>query len=103
MNYELHPAAEAELIDSVAYYEEKRAGLGVSFMTAFESALAKVCSAPHRFPIERKPDIQRIRLKRFPFTILYREVGGIVQVLAVAHKRRRPDYWQRRYSTRKQE
>jgi toxin ParE1/3/4 len=93
VNYEFHPAAEAEHLESVAYYESKRPGLGASYLAAFEAALETVCAAPSRYPIQRKPDIRKIPLKRFPFTVLVREHDGVIQVLAVAHHRRRPDYW----------
>ena len=93
MNYEFHPAAEAEHLESVAYYESRQPGLGASYLAEFESAMENVWQAPHRYPVERRPDIRRATLQRFPYTILYREVGEVVQVLAVAHQRRRPEYW----------
>ena len=93
MNYEFHPSAEAEYLESIAYFESKRPGLGASFLADFENALKMVCKSPQRYPIDKKPDVQRIRLERFPFTVLFREVLGMVQVLAVAHHRRRPQYW----------
>jgi toxin ParE1/3/4 len=93
VSYEFHPAAEAEHLESVAYYESKRPGLGASYLAAFEAALETVRAEPSRYPIERKPDIRKILLKRFPFTVLFRERDGVIQVLAVAHHRRRPDYW----------
>jgi hypothetical protein len=40
-----------------------------------------------------EPDIRRTMFKVFHFDIVYREVGGIVQVLAIAHHRRQPGYW----------
>jgi hypothetical protein len=93
VNYQFHPEAEAEHLESVAYYEERQPGLGASYLAEFESALEQVCEAPDRYPIEQRPDIRRIRLPRFPFTVLFREFGGVVQVLAIAHHRRRPLYW----------
>ena len=93
MSYQFHPEAEAEHLETVVYYETQQSGLGASYLAEFESALARVCEAPHRYPIERQPDIRRIRLQHFPFTVLFRESGGTVQVLAVAHHRRRPAYW----------
>lgn len=93
MSYQFHPAAEAEHLETVAYYESKQPGLGASYLAEFETAMEQACAAPRRYPIERQPDIRRIRLKQFPFMVLYREVHGMVQVLAVAHYRRRPDYW----------
>ena len=35
-------------------------------------------------------------LRRFPYTIHYEVAGTEVIVLAVAHQRRRPGYWQDR-------
>ena len=93
MNYQFHPAAEAEHLETVAYYELNRPGLGASYLAEFETALEKVCAAPRRYPIERQPEIRRILLKRFPFAVLYRVINDVVQVLAVAHYRRRPEYW----------
>ncbi|MBK1705883.1 type II toxin-antitoxin system RelE/ParE family toxin [Halochromatium glycolicum] len=93
MSYFFHPAAEAEYLESIAYYESKRPGLGATYLGEFERAMEAICESPHRNPVERRPDVRRMRMKRFPFTVLYREKANIVQVLAVAHNRRRPQYW----------
>ena len=93
MSYSFHPAAQAEHLESIAYYESKRPGLGAIFLAEFENVMALVCEKPHRYAIEKPPDVRRIRMKKFPFTILYRTASFTVQVLAVAHHRRRPQYW----------
>ena len=93
MNYFLHPAAEAEYLESIAYYESKRPGLGASYLAEFERVMELICEAPQRNPVENRPDLRRMRMKKFPYTVLYREKAGSVQVLAVAHHRRRPQYW----------
>lgn len=97
MSYEFHPAAETEHLESVGYFESKRPGLGASYLAEFERTMNLVCEAPRRYPIEKKPDVRRIRMQRFPYTVLFREVGGVVQILAVAHHRRRPGYWLGRF------
>ena len=93
MSYVFHPAAEAEYLESIAYFESKRAGLGASFLAEFEITLEHVAEAPRRYPIEKIPDIRRTQMKRFPFAVLFRESQCNIQVLAVAHNRRRPQYW----------
>lgn len=93
MSYYFHPAAEAEYLESIVYYESKQAGLGASYLAEFERTMSDACGAPHRYPIEKHPDVRRIRMNRFPFAVLFRESSGTVQVLAVAHNRRRPQYW----------
>lgn len=72
MSYGFHPAAEAEHTDSVAFYESRGPGLGEAYSVEFENVMRRVCEGPYRFPIERVPDIRRIRMNRFPFTVVYR-------------------------------
>jgi plasmid stabilization system protein ParE len=93
MSYFFHPAAEAEHLESVAFYESRQAGLGASYLAEFEKTMARACLAPQRYSVELQPNVRRIRMKRFPFTILFQKSSNIVQVLAVAHDRRRPQYW----------
>lgn len=93
MSYVFHPAAETEHLESVAYFESKRPGLGALYLTEFELLMNSVCDAPTRYRIDRQPDVRLARMSRFPYSILYREAAGAVQVLAVAHHRRRPNYW----------
>lgn len=88
-----HPQAEAEHLEAIAYYESRRPGIGAIYLAEFERALAEACRTPERFPIEREPDIRRVQVFRFPFAILFRTVNDAVEVLAVAHHRRRPAYW----------
>jgi len=93
MTYLFHPAAEAEHLESVAFYESKQPGLGAAYLLEFENLMKRVCDGPHRYPIEMEPDIRRVFMNRFPFTVVCREKNRVVQVLAVAHQRRRPQYW----------
>jgi hypothetical protein len=93
VSYYYHPAAEAEHLETVAYYESKRPGLGASYLAEFENLMTDICKSPYRYPIDQKPDIRRRGMKKFPFTVLYRSNTDSVQILAVAHHRRRPAYW----------
>jgi len=93
VSYEFHPDTETEHLDSLAFYESKKPGLGASYLADFERALIHVCESPQRYPTERIFNIRTIPLEQFPYTVHYREVSGKVQVLAVAHHRRRPQYW----------
>ena len=93
MTYEFHPAAEAEFLESVGFYESKVKGLGQAFIDEFEATLNLICGAPQQRKVECEPDIRRAQLQRFPYTLIYREKLSSVQVLAIAHDRRRPQYW----------
>lgn len=92
-DYQFHPEAETEHLETVSYYELQHPGLGSLYLSDFETVMKCACEFPGRYPIEQRPDIRRIRLKRFPFNVLFRESGDFIQILAVAHHRRRPVYW----------
>lgn len=93
MNYSFHPAAEAEFLESVGYYESKVPGLGGAFIEEFEALANLVGESPEAWQVELPPDIHRAPLHRFPLSIIYQARSDGVQVLAVAHDRRRPQYW----------
>jgi hypothetical protein len=93
MSYSFHPVAEAEFLESVGYYESKVPGLGAAFIAEFEALATLVGESPKAWQVELEPDIRRVPLKRFPLSIVYRESPNGFQVLAVAHERRRPQYW----------
>jgi toxin ParE1/3/4 len=47
MTYEFHPAAEAEFLESVGYYESHVPGLGGAFIDEFEALIDLICEAPN--------------------------------------------------------
>jgi hypothetical protein len=90
-----HPEAEAEMIASARWYEERSSGLGQQFLTEVESALQRVAATPEAWAIV-EGDIRQHLLHRFPFGILYRDKHNGIDVLAVMHLRREPGYWSHR-------
>lgn len=93
MTYFFSEAALAEHLEHVSYYEGQRPELGTRYLNAFEAVMTKVCENPDRFPVEAAHSIRRVRIPRFPFNVLYRVAGTEVEVLAIAHHKRRPAYW----------
>ena len=39
---------------------------------------------------------RRVVLDRYPFLVIYRELPRKIQIVAVAHAKRRPGYWAKR-------
>lgn len=93
MSYWLHPEAAEEHKNQVAHYEEIQVGLGKRYHIEFQNVLAWICASTDRSRIVLAPDIRRAMFKVFHFDLVYREVDGSVQVLAIAHHRRQPGYW----------
>jgi toxin ParE1/3/4 len=90
VSYFFHPDAELEHLAQVSLYEGRRRGLGAQYLASFGTVMKRICGTPTRFRVEYEPNLRRAFLPGFPFAIIYREIGGEVQGLAVAHQRRRP-------------
>ncbi len=90
------PAAARELADDVAYYDRDYEGRGHRFSDAVDRTLGLIATLPEAYPLLYEPEIRSAKVARFPYRVVYVIVGGDIDVLAVAHARRRPGYWRRR-------
>jgi toxin ParE1/3/4 len=90
------PEAARELAADVQYYDERYAGRGQRFAAAVERTLALINEFPLAFPALYQPDIRSAKVARFPYRVVYVVVGSNIDVLAVAHAKRRPAYWRAR-------
>lgn len=94
--------ADAELTEAARWYEEQRIGLGTEFVAEVDSAISRIEANPRTgapVPGVEAGDIRRIFVRRFPYQVVYIELADRVQVLAVAHDRRKPRYWVGRISS----
>lgn len=64
-------------------------------MDELDRAVERIAEAPTRWPAHLH-GTRRYLLRRFPFSLVYREVGPILTVVAVVHAKRRPGYWRDR-------
>src|SRR5690554_329134 len=96
MNYQLHPQAALELEEQVIYYEKCALGLGARYNIEFRKTAKQIYLKPTRFKYLKKPDIRQAAIIGFPYFIVFRVLNGGIQILAVAHYRRRPNYWSER-------
>ena len=88
------PEAEAEIEASALWYESKRRGLGADFVATIDEAFDELADAPLTAPIWREGSpLRRKVLKRFPYVVFLTVTGNVVEIIAVAHSRRRPGYW----------
>jgi toxin ParE1/3/4 len=93
LSYFFHPEARVEHLDHVAFYEQRLPGLGARYLDAFDATLERVCGNPNQYPITFPPNVRKLRIAGFPYSVLYGVKTGRVQVLAVAAHKRRPEYW----------
>jgi hypothetical protein len=69
------------------------------FKLRIVEGLNAIAADPKRYPAARDlPGVQRIRIKQFPFSLLYINRADYIWIVAVAHGSRKPGYWKRRIS-----
>jgi plasmid stabilization system protein ParE len=88
-------AAERELGEAVDFYDLESPGLGDVLLAEVEHALTRL----EAFPEAAEPlrdGVRRRLLHTFPYALLYSLRAEEVRILAVAHQRRRPYYWEDR-------
>lgn len=90
----LAPARE-EIGEVFDWYLARSPRAAARFLNEIDRAIALIVEAPEIWP-RFEIDTRRYPLRSFPFDLLYRELGGAIQVVAVAHQRRRPGYWRSR-------
>jgi toxin ParE1/3/4 len=91
-NVTFHEEAAAEVTEAAKYYEERVPGLGLLFLAEVEAGTKEVLANPEAFQLVGV-EIRHKLLRRFPYSLLYVIGSNQIQVIAVAHQKRRPGYW----------
>ena len=83
--------ARQDEINSYLYYEMQSAGLGEDFLTDVENCYSIINQHPHLFGYsDNQNKLRDIKLKRFPFIIIFEISGDTVLVYSVHHTSRKP-------------
>src|SRR6266536_1272325 len=86
------PGARLDVEESAVWYERQQPGVGDRFQAAVALPERKL----QRHPLLGTPhrrNTRKWRVTRFPHSIIYREESGRILIVAVAHAKRRGDYW----------
>ena len=95
MKVGFHQKASEEIVETTAYYEGEVPSLGSGFIIEVERVVAVLCDQPN-IGQSVGEELRRILLARFPYSLIYSIESERIWVIAVAHHRRRPGYWQER-------
>ncbi len=94
-NTSFHPEAQAEYEAAIAWYLAREPKAATRFEIEVDRVLGLIENSPEMFP--NYDDEHRFAvLQRFPYSIVYITQNEHVHVVAVAHSRRSPGYWQSR-------
>ena len=92
---EYHPESKAESREAIDFYWSRSRASALDFRDELKSALSRLRKAPNAC----SPFLhgtRRILLDRFPYFVVFRERPHDIQIVAIAHAKRRPGYWAKR-------
>ena len=92
---DVHPEAVAEARAATQWYRERSSSAADAFLAELDRAVERIAEDPEMWPWYVR-GTRRYVFQRFPFYLVYREIAGKLQIVAVAHGRRRPGYWKHR-------
>lgn len=88
---EFHPLAADEAKAAERWYRERNDTAAGRFRRELDRVVELIGERPEAAP-PYIGNTRRFLLRRFPFFVVCRVYNGYVQVVAVAHARRRPGY-----------
>ncbi len=85
--------AEAELEDTIEWYESQKQNLGAKLILSLDNIFSRIIENPHLFPVVHK-EIRKATVSNFPYSVIY-EIHDpeVILILAVAHQKRNPTRW----------
>jgi plasmid stabilization system protein ParE len=92
---EFHPAAERELDAAVTDGARYGRTIGARIRSEAWRVTRLLCETPG-IGTPLSPRLRQYFLRRYPFSVIYRLDGDALRIIAFAHKRRKPGYWQSR-------
>jgi hypothetical protein len=67
------------------------------FLDAVDNAVHRMARDPLAHPTDIR-NSRWVKVRKFPFRLIFEQLGSKpILILAVAHHRRRPGYWQKRH------
>lgn len=96
MQLRLHPGAKRDFNLALDWYvAEAGKPSAARFVEEVEYLQSLILDNP-RIGTHGPSETRSLVLKRFPYTLIYRIRGDVLEVLALAHHSRRPGFWARR-------
>ena len=89
---EVDPLATEEAAEAFDWYTVRSPAAADAFAAEIGQGFTAIGEHPERYPAFR-PGTQRYLLKKFPYLIVFRQHVDRIQVLAIAHGSRGPQYW----------
>jgi plasmid stabilization system protein ParE len=92
MKIEVLEVARQEYVDALEYYQSKSPAVAAKFKDFLKSQVEKIRQHPDSWMLVR-PRIRKCLGQAFPYDLIYEQTKTSIVILAIAHKKRKPNYW----------
>lgn len=90
----LHSEAEDDIFQALAWYQERSRLAARAFVQEL-THVVRLAARSRAWPLV-VGDTRRVVFPRFPFDLVFRMRGEAIEIVALGHQRRRPEYWRNR-------
>ena len=91
--------ADAEFEEAISYFDRQVMGLGARFQSEVENTVALIVDHPEiGAPLSKR--FRKFRVRKFKHKLIYTLDADEIVIVAVAHPKKRPNYWRRRIASR---
>jgi len=89
----LHPAARREIRRAFEWYlQEAGQRIAAGFLDDFEQTLTLLRTHP-AIGEPGGSNTRHLIFQRYPYTVVYRRRDEALEIVAIAHQSRQPEYW----------
>lgn len=92
---EFHPDARIDALEAYEWYAKRSENAAEAFQEELQAAGNAIKQSPELWG-NYLFGTRRYLMKRYPFVVVYRIGSDRIEIIAVAHGRRRPGYWKGR-------
>jgi plasmid stabilization system protein ParE len=100
MILEFFEDAASEVEEGRAWYRERSESAEAGFLRELDHAIQQVTDAPSQWP-HYLAGTQRYVFPSYPYSLVYFIEESTINVVAIAHDKRRPGYWRERLGNRR--
>jgi plasmid stabilization system protein ParE len=81
--------------DGVDWYSARSAEAAGEFIRNVRATITIIRKSPRLWALG-KDNCRQAPVQKYPYRVIYQEIGGLIEIVAIAHASRRPGYWRDR-------